>query len=147
VVTLRTKRFNDRNFMFVWPRITRKTTLATNKMQQRFGLLIFLIQPYTFRATNSPLLRSTFWLYIQLLVQWTDTAADRCHGWDGTDVEFKRLMNEKFVAYCWLLTSLILENYMFHLPSVLVCSVRFSEKGAVPFFTAITAWVWIGVNA
>ena len=30
-----------------------------------FRLLIFLIQPYTFRATNFPILRSTFWLYIQ----------------------------------------------------------------------------------
>ena len=36
-----------------------------------------------FRATNSPILRSTFWLYIQLLVQCTDTAADRCHGGTG----------------------------------------------------------------
>ena len=49
-------------------------------------LLIFLIQPYKFRATNSPILRSTFWLYIQLLLQCTDIAADRCHGWEGTDV-------------------------------------------------------------
>jgi hypothetical protein len=32
-------------------------------MQQPFRLLIFLIQPYMFRATNSPILRSTFWLY------------------------------------------------------------------------------------
>ena len=36
-----------------------------------------------FRATNSPILRSTFWLYIELLVQCTDTAADRCHGSDA----------------------------------------------------------------
>ena len=35
-------------------------------MQQPFHLLIFLNQPYMFRATNSPILRSTFWLYIQL---------------------------------------------------------------------------------
>ena len=35
-------------------------------------------------TTNSPILRSTFWLYIQLLVQCTDTAADRCYSWDGT---------------------------------------------------------------
>ena len=32
------------------------------------------------RATNSPILRSTFWLNIQLLLQCTDTAADRCTG-------------------------------------------------------------------
>jgi len=46
-------------------------------MQQLFNLLIFLIQPYMFREKNSPILRSTFWLYVQLLVQCTDTAADR----------------------------------------------------------------------
>ena len=46
------------------------------KMQQLFRLLIFLIQPYMFRATNSPILRSTLWLYIHLLVQCTDTAAN-----------------------------------------------------------------------
>jgi len=35
-----------------------------------------------FRATNSPIFRSTFWLYIQLLVQCTDIAADRWQVWD-----------------------------------------------------------------
>ena len=51
-------------------------------MQQLFRLLIFLIflnQTNMFRATNSTILRSTFWLYIQLLVQCTDTAANRYH--------------------------------------------------------------------
>jgi len=33
-------------------------------MQQGFRLLIFLIQPYMFRATKSPILRSTFSPYI-----------------------------------------------------------------------------------
>ena len=47
-------------------------------MQQMFRLLIFLIQPYMFRASNFPILRSTFRLYIQLSVQCTDTAVDRC---------------------------------------------------------------------
>jgi len=37
-------------------------------MQQLFRLLILPNQPYMFRATNSPILRSTFSLYIQLLV-------------------------------------------------------------------------------
>ena len=37
-------------------------------MQQNFRLLIFLIQPYMFQATNSPIFRNNFWLYIQLLV-------------------------------------------------------------------------------
>jgi len=58
-------------------------------MQQLFRLLIFLIQTHMFRATNSSILRSAFWLYIQVLVQCTDTAADRCHGWDGTSVQTK----------------------------------------------------------
>ena len=39
-----------------------------------FSLLIFLNLPCIFRATNSPILRSTYLLYIQLLVQCTDTA-------------------------------------------------------------------------
>ena len=63
------------------------------------------------------------WLYIQLLVQCTASAADRCHGSDGTDVQkyswgranlspetcwadLKRLINEKVVPSCWLFTSL-----------------------------------------
>ena len=99
-------------------------------MQPLFRLLIFLNQPYMFSATNSPILRSTFWLCIQLLIQCTDTAADRYHGWDGNDVpkavytvkkcpwgwanlspetcraDLKRLIKEKVVAYYWLFTSL-----------------------------------------
>jgi len=62
-------------------------------MQQLFRLLIFLIQSYMFRATNSPILSSNFWLHIQLLVQCTDAAADRCHGWDGTDILFHHKNN------------------------------------------------------
>jgi len=34
-------------------------------MQQLFRLLIFLNQPNMFWATNSPILRSTFLLYVQ----------------------------------------------------------------------------------
>ena len=37
----------------------------------------FFNQVYMFRATNSSILRSTFWMYIQFLVQCTDIAA----GW------------------------------------------------------------------
>ena len=48
-------------------------------MQQLFCLLISLTQPYMFQATNLPILRSTFQMYIQLLELHTDTAADRCH--------------------------------------------------------------------
>ena len=43
-----------------------------------FSFINLLNQPYMFRTTDSPILRSNFWLYIQLLVQCTDTAADRC---------------------------------------------------------------------
>ena len=98
-----------------------------------------------FRVTNSSILRSTFWLYIQLFDCIYSVAADRCHGWDGTEfhlnldtgrqqcrcivpkavytvkkcswgwanvppetcrADLKRLINEKIVASCWLLTSL-----------------------------------------
>ena len=78
-----------------------------------------------FRAKNSPILRSSFWLYIQLVVQCTDTAADtvrqqcRCivpkpvytvkkcsWGWANLSpetcrAELKRLIKEK--SYCILL--------------------------------------------
>ena len=75
-----------------------------------------------------------FLTYIQLLVQCTDTAADRCHGtgrqqcrcivpkavytvkkcsWGWTNLspetcraDLNRLINEKVVASCWLITSL-----------------------------------------
>ena len=43
----------------------------------KFRLLIFLNQLYVFQATDSPNLRSTIWLYIQLLVQCTDITAGR----------------------------------------------------------------------
>jgi len=43
-----------------------------------FSFINLLNQPCMFRAKNSPILRSTFCLYLQLLVQCTDTAADRC---------------------------------------------------------------------
>ena len=43
-----------------------------------FLLLIYLNLLYMLRATNSPIFRNTFWLYIQLLVQCTDIAAEIC---------------------------------------------------------------------
>ena len=61
----------------------RKQPTKCNKFRLLIISLIFLIQFCMFRATNSPILRSTFWLYIQLLVQFTDIAADRWQGWDG----------------------------------------------------------------
>ena len=77
-----------------------------------------------FRTTNSPIHRSTFWLYIQLVVQWTGRQQCRCivpkavytvkkgsWGWANLSseicrAELKRLINEKVVASCWLFTSL-----------------------------------------
>ena len=81
-----------------------------------------------FRATNSPILRSTFWLYIQLLVQCTGRQQCRCiipkvvytvkkcsWGWANLSpekcrAELKSLINEKVVASCWLFTSLYLKK-------------------------------------
>ena len=48
------------------------------EMQRCFRLLIFLNQPYMFRATNSPILRSTFWLHIQLLAAVSVHCAKSC---------------------------------------------------------------------
>jgi len=79
-------------------------------MQQLFRLLIFLIQPYMFRATNSPILRSNFWLCIQLLVQCTDTAADRCRGWDGTQPYMFRATNSPNLrSTFWLCIQLLVQ--------------------------------------
>ena len=65
-----------------WCLCDRASSVKQRKQPTRcnsfFDLLISLIQPYTFRAKNSPIIRSTFWLYTKLLVQCTDTAADRC---------------------------------------------------------------------
>jgi len=48
-----------------------------------------------FRVANSPIIRSTFWLHIQLLVQWINTAADRCHGWDGMQLGWFIKINKR----------------------------------------------------
>ena len=134
VIQVSSENVYEVNLMFVWPCITSTMMNATNKMQQLFRLLIFLNQPYMFRATNSHILRSNFWLYMQLLVQCTDTAADRWHrsapvgalsqklhivkkcSWGCANLlpetcraDLKRSINEKVVASCWLLTSLIME--------------------------------------
>ena len=108
-------------------------------MQQLFRLLIFLNHRNMFRATNSPILRSNFWLYVQLLVQFTASAADRCtvrqqrrcivpkavrtvkNGswvWANFSPEtcwddLKRLINEKVVTSCWLFTSLCMSTPFF----------------------------------
>ena len=48
-----------------------------------------------------------FWLRIQLLVQCTYTAADRCHGWDGTAVPSQLLDESQSLigSGCWSQTS------------------------------------------
>ena len=71
-------------------------------MQQLFRLLIFLIQHYMFRATNSPILTSTFWLYRAYTVKkcssvWTNFSPETCRA------ELKRLIYERVVASCWYL--------------------------------------------
>ena len=55
-----------------------------------------ILSPYMFQATSLPILRSTFWLYVQLLVQCTDTAADLCHGWDGINVPAQPCVGELY---------------------------------------------------
>ena len=69
-----------------WDRASLEQRCKQPTRWNKFRLLIFLIQLYMFRATNPPIPRSTFWLYIQLLVQCSDIAADRWQGWDGTQV-------------------------------------------------------------
>ena len=128
-------------------------------MQQLFSLLIFLNQPYMFRTTNSPILKSTFWIYLQVLVHCTDTAADRCHGcgtgrqkcrcivpkavhtvkkcsWGWANMspetckaDLKRLINEIIVASCWFLHRCT--NYA---RSVWPCIISTHEWHYVPFF-------------
>jgi hypothetical protein len=51
-------------------------------MQLFFDLFISSLL-YMFRATLSPIIRST-WLYLQLQVLSTDIAAGWYRGWDGT---------------------------------------------------------------
>jgi len=71
-----------------------KQPTRCNNFRLLIFLLIYLNLLYMFRVTNSPIFRSTFWLYIQLLVQCTDIAADRWQGWDGIAVPSQP---------CWLL--------------------------------------------
>ena len=67
------------SLMFVWQCIILVQRCKQPTRYNNFRSLIFLNQPYMLRATDSPILRRTFWLYIQFLVQRTDTAADRFH--------------------------------------------------------------------
>ena len=53
---------------------------------------------YMFRATNSPIFRSTFWLYIQLLVQCTDIVADQCHRSEAISVQSKSAPEDGWVC-------------------------------------------------
>ena len=68
------------NFLLVYNDVNNQQDATT------FSFINLLNQPYMFRVTDSHILRSTFWLYIQLLVQCANNAADRCHGWDGKSV-------------------------------------------------------------
>ena len=60
----------------LWTQRWSQQQTRRNKFHLLIFLLIFLNQLYMFRTTNSPILRSNFWLYIQLLVQCTDIAVD-----------------------------------------------------------------------
>ena len=71
-------------FWCLWDRASLEQRCKQPTRCNKFRLLIFLNQLYMFWATISPILMSTFGLYIQLLVQCTDIAADRWQGWDGT---------------------------------------------------------------
>jgi hypothetical protein len=62
--------------LVVWDdKLSRTTTKATNKTQQ-FRFIDPFNQLYMFRELITPILRST-WLYLQLLVSYTDVAAGR----------------------------------------------------------------------
>ena len=60
---------NSQGFNVFWSRASKTVTSSDVNNQQdatNFSLYsIFLNRPNMFRATNSPFLRSTFWLYIQ----------------------------------------------------------------------------------
>ena len=93
-----------------------------------FRLLIFLIHPYMFRGTNSPILRNTFdYIYTAfgrmhrhccrrqqcrcILPKAVYTDKKCSWGWANLSPEtckavLKRLINEKVFASCWLFTSL-----------------------------------------
>ena len=62
----------------LWDRASLEQRCKQPTRWDKFRLLIFLNQLYMFRATNSPILRSTFWMYIQLLVKCIAIAAYRC---------------------------------------------------------------------
>jgi len=72
------KKYKKDNYTWcLWDRASLEQRCKQPTRWNKFHLLIFLNQLYMFRATNSPILRRTFWLYIQLLVQCADIAADR----------------------------------------------------------------------
>jgi len=49
----------------LWDRASLEQRCKQSTRCNKFRLLIFSYQLYMFRATNSPVLRSTFWLYVQ----------------------------------------------------------------------------------
>ena len=67
---------------FMFPCIASITVNDDQHVATILAYLFITNQLYMFRATSSPIIRST-WLYLQLLILSTDTAAGWCHGWDG----------------------------------------------------------------
>ena len=79
--------------------------IIVNDDQQDFGLLFIPNQLYMFRATSSPIIRST-WLYLQLLTLSTDIAAGWCHGWDGT-CQFHLIRDTSRQQYRWTISEVV----------------------------------------
>jgi len=65
----------------LWDRTSLEQRCKQPTRCNKFRLFIILSPVYMFWATNSIILRSNFWSYIQLLVQCTEIAADRWQVW------------------------------------------------------------------
>ena len=59
-------------------------------------IYLFLVSSTCFGTMFSPIIRST-WLYLQLQVLSTDTAAGWCHGWDVSAPDDRRRHRPKYV--------------------------------------------------
>ena len=89
---------------FAFPLIV---SIIVNNDQQDANILTYLFIPnqrYMFRVMSSPIIRST-WLYLQLLILSTDTAARWCHGWDGT--AFHLIHDTSQQQYRWTISEAV----------------------------------------
>ena len=83
ISSIQIHKFGWKSIWRLWDRASLEQRCKQPTRCNKFLLLIILNQLYMFRATNSSILRTTFWLYIELLVQCTEIAADRWQVWDG----------------------------------------------------------------